>query len=561
MSTIIEIGFGNDKSRSRKNNTTKIYNRGSIVISRPQSSKNPYAILSIKSYNSLEKTKNKSFTKNKSKKLSLNKKKKYKKTEYKSIKKSVEEMHKKIKKEIDKMNEDEELKKNVGYILRNTFTKEELENIVDFGPSPKQNKLKLLKKKVDDEQNTIKKIKPYIPQLDKNENKNINERYLKSTINIYKDNEFIVNKINDMLKNSKYINEEEIKKEKERKKMKIDNEKKQIRAFIQNKRKEIKSKVDNDNINININDDNNNDNFNFHFEEFNADEAKNNQKEKNEKEKEEKAKNDIKEDKKIKKVGEGSRSKKNKSKSSIIGKDNKFIKIVDITKDQKYIDADIRLKRTKENCDKAKEFVLEIENKIREDKKKFKNPEYNTTHKQKANIEIKAKQIIEEVKSNIDKDNFSVNKLNKEDQKLMKGGKRYNPNNKKKNKKIKNSNVDKNNEPILISSINSVKNLKEINNDFRNAFKINNFMDEKEKNVGQKWKNDMECAKAYLNNFNKAQKIDLNKIKKEKKIELENKNDIYNYIYMPKEYDAHWYNNKDTNDKTEYRHPFLIYDD
>ncbi len=36
---------------------------------------------------------------------------------------------------------------------------------------------------------------------------------------------------------------------------------------------------------------------------------------------------------------------------------------------------------------------------------------------------------------------------------------------------------------------------------------------------------------------------------------------IFIIIYMPKEYDNHWYNNKDTNDKTEYRHPFLIYDD
>ena len=252
-------------------------------------------------------------------------------------------------------------------------------------------------------------------------------------------------------------------------------------------------------------------------------------------------------------------NKKNKINSSKIRTktDNKFIKIVDISKDQKYIDADIRLKRTKENCDKAKEFVLEIENKIKEDKKLIKNPEYNTTHKQKNSIEIKAKQIIEEVKSNVDREHFSINKLNKEEQKLIKGGERYNPYNRKKKKNIKNTSVDKSNEPILINSINSVKNLKEMNNNFHNVFKKNNLMDEKEKKVGQKWKNDMECAKAYLNNFNKAQKIDLNKIKKEKKIELENKNDIYNYIYMPKEYDNHWYNNKDTNDKTEYRHPFF----
>ena len=55
MSNIIEIGFGNDKSRSKKNQTTKVYNKGNIVLSRPQSSKNPYQILSIKKYKSSQK--------------------------------------------------------------------------------------------------------------------------------------------------------------------------------------------------------------------------------------------------------------------------------------------------------------------------------------------------------------------------------------------------------------------------------------------------------------------------------------------------------------------------
>ena len=569
MLNIIEIGFGNDKSRSIKNNKTKIYNRGNIIISRPQSSKNPYRIISIKKYDSSENLKNKSFSKNKNK-VSYNKHR-YKKTEYKTIKKSVEEMHKRIKIEIDKMDDNEELKRNIGYILRNSFTKEELEDDTDFGPSPKKNRIKFLNKKIEQEP-IIKRIKPYIPDIKTYEqkNKNINERYLQRTINIYKNNENIINKINEVIKNSKFINEEQIKREKERKKLMIDNEKKKIRAFIENKRKEIKNKLDNDNINIDINDNNN-----FQFEQFNADEAKNIKNEEEQKKGEEKKNNEKEEHKneeeeqKNKKEAQKKEekqkiyikeNKKNKNKK-IKKKENNFIKIVDITKDKKYIDADIRLKRTKENCEKAEELVLEIENKIKEDKKLIKNLEYITTKKQKNDIEEKAKQIIEEVKSNIDINNFTINKLNKEDQKLFKGGKRYNPNKKEKNKKIKNTYIDKNNEPILINSINSVKEIKEINKDFRGMFKNNNFMDYKEKNISQKWKNDNECVKAYINNFNKAKKIDLNKIKQEKKIELDNKNDIYNYIYMPKEYDNHWYNNKDTNDKTEYRHPFLIYDD
>ena len=106
-----------------------------------------------------------------------------------------------------------------------------------------------------------------------------------------------------------------------------------------------------------------------------------------------------------------------------------------------------------------------------------------------------------------------------------------------------------------------MKEIKEINLEFSNIFKKNNYMDVKEKVVGKKWRNDNECAKAYINNFNKAKKVDINNIKKEKNILLESKNDICNYIYLPGEYDEHWYNNKDTKDKTEYRHPFLIYDD
>ena len=204
---------------------------------------------------------------------------------------------------------------------------------------------------------------------------------------------------------------------------------------------------------------------------------------------------------------------------------------------------------------------MEIEQKIKEDKKIMKRPEYIITKKQKNDLEEKAKHIIEEVKSNIDISNFPIKKLNKEDQKLIKGGKRYDPNKREKNQNKKNIPINKNNEHILLNSINSVKQIKEINKDFNNIFKKNNVMDDKEKNISQKWKNDNECVKAYINNFNKAQKIDINKIKKEKDINLESKNDIYNYIYLPNQYNEHWYNNKDTKDKTEYRHPFLIYDD
>jgi hypothetical protein len=470
-------------------------------------------------------------------------------------------MHEQIRKENEEMDENEELKKNIGYILRNSFTSEELKNNFEFGPCPKRNRNKLLNQK-----NGIpvkQKLKHYIPVLEVKDQNVVNERYLQRTINMYKDNERFINKINNVVKNSKFINEEKIKEDRERKKMKIDKEKHQIRNFIKNKRKEIRNKNDNDINNYNnVNkDDIKINNFVFATENLKADNLNEEEKSKNKnKNKKEDRKEDIKEEEKKenqKYIKKGEKNKKDikKNKKSI-----EFIKITDMAKDQRYIDAGIRLKRTKEDCEKAKELAMEIDQKIKEDKKLIKIPEYITTKKQKEDLELKAKKIIESVKLNIDIHNFKINQLNKEDQKLMKGGKRYDPNNKEKNK-VKNIKIDQKNEPILLSSINSVKEIKEINKDFNNLLKKRNDMDEKEKNASQKWKNDNERIKAYINNFNKAKRIDINQVKKEKNIDLENKKDICNYIYMPKEYEKHWYNNKDTKDKTEYRHPFLIYDD
>ena len=562
MSNIIEIGFGNDKSRSKKNQTTKIYNQGNIVLSRPQSSKNPYQILSIKKYKSSQnfKQENKiprarSKTKPKAKYMIPHNKN----TESKPMKKTVKEMHEQIHKEIDEMDENEELKKNIGYILRNSFTSEELKDNFEFGPSPKRNRNKLLNQK-----NGIpikQKLKPYIPVLEVKDQNVVNERYLQRTINIYKDNERFINKINNVVKNSKFVNEEKIKEDRERKKMKIDKEKQQIRNFIDNKRKEIRTKNDNDISNNDNKDDIKINNFIFTTEDLKADNLIEEEKLKNKnKNKKEEKKEGIKENEKKEIQKEIKKSDKNKKDIKKNKKSIEFIKITDMAKDQKYIDAEIRLKRTKEDCEKAKELAMEIDQKIREDKKLIKIPEYITTKKQKEELELKAKKIIESVKLNIDIHNFKINQLNKEDQKLMKGGKRYDPNNKEKSK-VKNIKIDQKNEPILLSSINSLKEIKEINKDFNNIFKKRNDMDEKEKNASQKWKNDNERIKAYINNLNKAKKIDINKVKKEKNIDLEDKKDICNYMYMPKEYEKHWYNNKDTKDKTEYRHPFLIYDD
>ena len=491
----INLGFGNERSFLKKEKIIKIYNKGNIIVSRPKSSKNNYQILSIKRCVSPQK-------------------KKLKKA------KSIKKKSNKMRIDIEEMVNEEDKTNNVGYILRNSFSKEELENIIEFGPSPIRNRILLNNKKEKEKDKNQTKIKPYVPLIKYNEPKEINERYLKRTINIFKENEFIINKVNEILKNSNFINEEKIKIEKEKELKRINDERNKIKKFIENKRKEKENK---DKIIL--------------FEElenFNGDNL-------NKGNMEEKIDN------------------KNENKKENIMNKEKFIEIIDIKKDLKYIEAEKMLKSTKEDCEKLEDFVLEIDQTIKQNKNRA-NREENSTKK---NIEItsidKAKQLISEIKDNIDMNNFDINKLNKEDKKLLKGAERYNPN--KRKKIVKNKIIDKNKETILVSSINSLKELKKTNNNMKEEFQKKDRLNKKEKEISKEWKNNNECAKAYLNNIKKGEKININRIRDEKNIILENKIDIYNYIYMPKEYEKHWYNNKDTKDKTEYKHPFLIYDD
>ena len=493
----INLGFGDERSFLKKEKVIKIYNRGNIVTSRPKSARNNYEILSIKNFESPEKRTNK-----------IN-----------SIKKIIKP--KKIKKQ--KIENETDKIKNVGFILRKSFTREELENIIDFGPSANKNRIKLKNEKKEEE--APKKLKPYIPDIKyEDDSKEVNERYLQRTINIYKENEYLIKKVTELLKNSKNINENKLKKEKEDKLKRINKKRNLIRKFIANKREEIKNKdIKNEVL--------------WKSETLNGDNLKN-------KENKEENNNNKKGKKEIIKREENG---------------NDFIEIIDIKKDLKYIMAEKWMKDSKEECEKMKDLLVKIDQRINEDKIIIKNPEVLTDKTNKIAYIENAKQIISNVKNNLDSNNFDINKLNKEDQKLLKGAKRYNPNQRIKN--IRNKKINKDKEPILINSINSIGEIKEANKNMKEIFKQKNKLDKKEKEISKEWKNNNESAKAYLNNFRKGQKININEIKVKKDIVLENKNDIYNYIYMPKEYENHWYNIKDTNDKTEYRHPFLIYDE
>ena len=464
----INLGFGNDRSFLKKEKILKIYNKGNIIISRPKSEKNNYQIISIKKYQTPQKIK----------------KQKARKEEIKKIKKE-----KSIESEDDK-------RKNVGFILRKSFNDEEWENIIDFGPSSIKNRIKLNKerKKITDKK---EKIKPYIPELKINEENEIDERYLRRTLNIYKGNEYLINKVKNIVN-----------------KIKINKDSNEELIDEKNNVKDCLNIIDNDyQNNLFINSDN-----------LNPDNITNKIKDKN--------------------------TKENK---------REFINIIDINKDKKYIEASKWIKNSKEDCEKMKEIIIGIDKKLKEDKKEKDSKEFMLKKNEDINMNNKAKNFIDEIKNNLDIYNFDINKLNKEDQKLLKGNKRYNPN--ERIKHTKNININKDKEPILISSINSIKELKKANENMDNIFKERNNLDKKEKDISNKWKNYNECVKAYLNNYKKGTKININEIREKKDINLENKNDIFNYIYMPKEYDEHWYNNQDTKDETEYKHPFLIYDD
>ena len=178
----INLGFGPERTFLKKEKIIKIYNKGNIIISRPKSAKNDYQIISIKKYENSEKK--------------INKNKKIKK---------------KLKKE--KIEKEEDEIKMVGYILRNTFKNEELENITEFGPNSKKNKIKLNNKNKEKKEKS-KKIKPYIPIIEFKEPNEINEKYLQRTLNIFKENEYIINQVNNILKKSKIMKEENKKNEK-----------------------------------------------------------------------------------------------------------------------------------------------------------------------------------------------------------------------------------------------------------------------------------------------------------------------------------------------------------
>ena len=362
----------------------KIYNQGDIIISYPNTSNEIYQLkMKPNYYNNLYKGHHKS------KSLGVNDYSANKNMKYKTIKKQVEEMYNKIQQEIDEMDSDEESKKNIGYILKDFFTDEELSDNTKISPSPLKNIINSVNQK-----NEKEVIKPYIPNLQlnskkkisykpkiygndskkvnknsnaeiKNKNKEVN---LQKIIDICKDNEKIIQKINELY--NRFIREEKLREEKKRKK--------ELKQMINNK------KIKQENINLENIKDNENGENNISNNEQNKDE------------------NISKKEKDIK---------KEMDKKKIIVEKKDLVKIIDISKDKKYIEAKKYLKHSKENYEKTNDLIMDINHKIKEDKKSIGNSDYKINKKPEIELEKRAKEIIEKVKLDI---NFSYDIIKKE---------------------------------------------------------------------------------------------------------------------------------------------------
>jgi len=404
MNNLIEYDLGFNNKEKQKIN--KIYNQGDIIISYPGPNNEVNQINITKSLY------NENNIKSKSKSINTHKKLTNRSPGYKTMKQQVEEMYNQIQKEINEMKGDEDAKKNIGYILRDAFTDEELLNNEKFGPNPLINLENYLNPK------TSKKIiKPYIPDLqtsnqkinynnqkakEKNKiNTHLKNNYinnqdrpkevnLQKIIDIWRENEKIVKNIN--LLYNRFLREEKIREENKMKKELLKKSKKKSKSKSKSKEKnglnvEENAKINNESkiMKENINKVNNE-------EEDKKDKYINIEvnDEKKEKEKFEKTSNTI--------------------KKNCINDKKDFIKIVDISKDQKYIEAKKYIKKSKENCDKTNDMILEINHKIREDKKSIGNSDYKVIKKPKEELENKVNQIIEKVKTGI---NFSLNYENK----------------------------------------------------------------------------------------------------------------------------------------------------
>ena len=127
--------------------------------------------------------------------------------------------------------------------------------------------------------------------------------------------------------------------------------------------------------------------------------------------------------------------------------------------EKKYKKAEEDIKRDKEACEKIQEKILDITQELKKNVISTKIPKQILSNKQKLESKEKAKKLIDEIKQNINIDDFDIENLTPEEQKLIKGRKRYKPNKKKRKRseidinKIKEKNE---NDSFLVSFFSSL---------------------------------------------------------------------------------------------------------
>ena len=550
MINVLNLEFGYNKNNTSKEKT--IYNKGKII--RPLTSKQK-----------------------------LEKEMKKEENEIKILKRPIQSARVKLlKKQFDE--DPDEGKFYIGEILRSSFEENELEDLTEIDPDPNINKrnylLKIGKLKIEKKE----KLKPYLPpdsvyeskKKDDKSKENI-KRELQRTINIYKENLRIENKIIDMIKSSKFINDDEEIKVKNKKYERVEKEIQRLKEFREKCKKE-KEKLKKSNENEN------NDKFQFLEEEIKGDNTefipnnnqnnnvekekikkKKNKKQKNEekeKEKEIKIEKEFENDEKI--LKEKEKNKLKLPKDPIVKTYNKIVKM---DQEKKYKQAEEDIKIDKEECKKIQEKILDITQELKNNVISTRIPKQTLSNKQKIEIKEKAKKLIDDIKQNINPDDFDIENLTPEEQKLIKGRKRYKPNKKKKKKnesdinKIKQKNE---NDYIYKNSVDSINKLRDSQNNLDNVFKEIHKIGREYKKVNQDFNNKLMFSDAFLNNLNKGKNINLEKISMRENITFNNKKDIYDYMYFGKEEKKENKNESfsetENTEEINYHHPFLIYD-
>ena len=223
-----------------------------------------------------------------------------------------------------------------------------------------------------------------------------------------------------------------------------------------------------------------------------------------------------------------------------------FVPIVDIIEDKKYQQANEDMKRYKEQCESLKKKTIDVNQTLKQNAKKDIGIDNKISSKQQNDINAKAQKIIDNIKTNVDVNNFDINSLNERDRKLLLGASRYQPQ-RRKTQKVNHTQLK--NDELLLKSINSLIALKDTQSKIKTELSQQLNIDFKEEIIKDSLKIDDMLSTSYSNNFNKGKRLSYGALKNKTNKEVNRKEDFFDYMYF-----------KDDEQSTTYSHPFLIYD-